>query len=320
MPKITLLHFSDAHWHPTNSANLSVVIKAMAADIKSLCENRSVVCDLVAFTGDLVLTGEDASHFTNADATIIQPILDASNVSRDRFFICPGNHDISRKIVRDEVIIEAGMKLKLNSADAVNSFMDKLEAADMTSRLAVARTENYYSYVSDRVVHPAHERCMTKVFKVDVKGAQVGIACFDNSWRASGENNGDRQNLLMGERNVDFAIDQMSGVDLAIALYHHPLTWLSDFESAVVGPRLQKGFDILAFGHMHAAEPEVRRTVSGTAVLCQSGAVFSGRDYFNGYQILEVDTDICQIKVFLRAYFDGPTPHFSSAENVVVGG
>lgn len=320
MPKITLLHFSDAHWAPSNSANLSVVIKAMVADIKLLSKDRSITFDLVAFTGDLVLAGENSAHFAAADAEIIQPILDASNVPRDRFFVCPGNHDISRKIARDDELIEAGLKAKLNSADAVNAFMERLESSDRTAELAVARTENYYAYAQGQSAPIAAERRTVKVFKLDIEGAKVGIACFDNSWRASGEHAGDRQNLLMGERNVDFAIDQMSNVDLALALFHHPLSWLADFETAVVGPRLQKGFDILAFGHMHSSEPEVRQTVSGTAVLCQSGAIFSGRNYFNGYQVLEIDTDICQIRVLVRAYFDGPTPHFSSAENIIVGG
>lgn len=320
MPKITLLHFSDAHWHPSNSANLSVVIKAMIADINFLSEHKSVTFDLVAFTGDLVLAGENATHFTSADAEIIQPILDAASVPRDHFFICPGNHDISRKTARDDGLIEAGLKATLSSVDAVNSFLERLESADRTAKLAVARTDNYYEYLSGQSALIAAERANVKVFKLNIKGAKVGIACFDNSWRASGEHAGDRQNLLMGERNVDFAIDQMSDVSLALALFHHPLSWLADFEAAVIGPRLQKSFDILAFGHMHSSEPEVRQTVSGTAVLCQSGAVFSGRNYFNGYQVLEIDTEICQIRVLVRAYFDGPTPHFSSAENIVVGG
>ena len=223
-------------------------------------------------------------------------------------------------MAREGGIIEAGLKATLNSADAVNALLDKLADSDPAAKLSISRTNNFYSYVSNHQAKPQAEFGMVKTFKLDVHGAGVAIASFDNSWRASGENSGDRQNFLMGERNVDFAIDQVVGSDFAIALFHHPLTWLADFETAAVGPRLQKEFDILAFGHMHTAEPEIRKTVSGTAVLCQSGSVFSGRSYFNGYQILEVDTDICQVRVILRAYFDGPTPHFSSAENVIIGG
>lgn len=320
MPKVTILHYSDAHWHPENRKNLSTVIKAMVADIEYLKESRSLKFDLVGFTGDLVLAGENSSHFGMADTEIIEPILNVSGVSRNEFFICPGNHDISRKQARDDEIIEAGLKAKLSSADAVNSFIEKLVNGDMSAKLAMSRTANFLNYSSGNQAKPVTEFGTVKVFKAVANGAVVGIASFDNSWRASGEHAGDRQGLLMGERNVDFAIDQMANVDLAIAMFHHPLTWLADFESAAVGPRLQKGFDLLIFGHMHTSEPEIRKTVSGTAVLCQSGSVYAGRNYFNGYQILEVDTDVCQVRMLLRSYFDGPTPHFSSAENIVIGG
>ena len=47
MPKVTILHFSDAHWHPSNAKNLSIVIKAMVSDMRYLIENKGVKFDLV---------------------------------------------------------------------------------------------------------------------------------------------------------------------------------------------------------------------------------------------------------------------------------
>ena len=320
MTKVTILHYSDAHWHPANAADLSKVIAAMTEDLGRLKREKSVDVDFVIFSGDLVLAGECAEDFFRADSDIVEPILRTTNTPRDHFFICPGNHDISRKLVRENDILEAGLKAKLASVDAVNHWVEKVEAGDPVAGLSVARGANFEEFYKARMAGPIARYGMVKTFKLDIRGVVVGLACFDNSWRSSGEHNADRQSLLLGERNVDFAIDSLKGADLAIANFHHPMTWLADFEAAAVGPRLFKDFDILTYGHMHAAEPEIRKTVSGTAVLCQSGSVFSGRKYFNGYQILEVDTEICEVKVFLRAYFDTPTPHFSSAENIIIGG
>ena len=47
MPKVTILHFSDAHWHPSNAKYLSIVIKAMVSDMRYLIENKGVKFDLV---------------------------------------------------------------------------------------------------------------------------------------------------------------------------------------------------------------------------------------------------------------------------------
>jgi len=293
----------------------------MLQDLRQLQKEDALAVDLVMFTGDLVLAGENKEHFVSAHKAIVKPILDCLSLDENRFLICPGNHDISRKVVRESGFIETGLLSSFISVESANSFIENVAKGDKKTAIALERMSNYESYVSGLSLKPKNQYGMVKTFHLTIAGIDVGVACFDNSWRSSGEPGGvDRNKLVLGERNVDFAISDLQDVDLAIGMFHHPVSWLSEFDAASVSPRLHYGFDLLAFGHVHTAEPELKTTLNGSAVLSQSGALYNNRDYYNGYQLIEVDTEVCKVELQLRTYFDKPVRRFGAAENLVKGG
>src|SRR5690606_26436814 len=119
----------------------------------------------------------------------------------------------------------------------------------------------------------------------------AGVACFNTAWRATGEpDERDRRNILLGERNVDTAIADLSLCDLKIAMFHHPFDWLAEFDESAVASRLFSNFDILLCGHIHRNVPEARQTPSGSAVISQTGSLYESRRHFNGYQYITFDT------------------------------
>ncbi|MBU2959809.1 metallophosphoesterase [Citreicella sp. C3M06] len=321
MTKVTILHFSDIHWHSRNEESVRTVQKAMIEDIVSLKRNEAVKFDLALFTGDLVLVGENKEDFKTAHSNVLRPILDAAELSEDLLFICPGNHDVSRRLVREADFIEQGLKVSLKSVDAVNQHLRRLDESDVNAMLAMSRMSNFNEYYDQTFQKADATSGTVKVHRINVNNVSVGVASFDNSWRATGEAGGvDRNHLLLGERNVDFAVEQLADVDLAIGIFHHPGSWLAEFDAASVQPRLSEGFDLLAYGHVHATEPEIRTTVNGNALMSQSGSLYAGREYYNGYQIIEIDPEICRADYRLRTYFDNPGRRFGPAENIVSNG
>lgn len=321
MPKVTILHFSDVHWHSQNEENVRIIQKAMVEDIKNLKENEGIKFDLALFTGDLVLAGENREDFDTAHSNVLKPILNAAELSEEHLFICPGNHDASRRSVREADFIEQGLKHSLKSVDAVNQHLRCLDENDDNAKLAMRRMINFEDYYDQTFQSADATSGTVKIYIIQINGTSVGIASFDNSWRATGEAGGvDRNHLLLGERNVDFAIEKLAHVDLAIGIFHHPGSWLAEFDAASVLPRLSEGFDILAYGHVHATEPEIKTTVNGNALMSQSGSLYAGREYYNGYQIIEVDPGICRADYRLRTYFDKPGRRFGPAENIVANG
>lgn len=321
MPKVTILHFSDVHWHSQNEESVRTVQKAMIQDIENLKKNEGVEFDLALFTGDLVLAGENKEDFDKAHRNVLRPILDAAGLHEGLLFICPGNHDVSRRSVRESDFIEQGLRISLKSVDAVNQHLRRLDENDSNAVLAMHRMANFNEYYDQTFREADAASGTVKIYRIHVNGTSVGIACFDNSWRATGEAGGvDRNHLLLGERNVDFAIEKLVDVDLAIGIFHHPGSWLAEFDAASVQPRLSEGFDLLAFGHVHATEPEIKTTVNGNALISQSGSLYAGREHYNGYQIIEIDPEICRADYRLRCYFDKPGRRFGPAENIASSG
>lgn len=96
-----------------------------------------------------------------------------------------------------------------------------------------------------------------------------------------------------------------SDCDFAIALVHHPLDWLAHFDKSSVEPLILGGFHLLCTGHMHETDPKFVVSTSGSCVISQSGSMYGGRKWYNGYQIIEVDLLSGEFQFTLREYVAG---------------
>lgn len=321
MAHIEILHLSDLHWHPKNPTDPQIVIDALIRDLEGQISRGEIAPDLLIFSGDLVLSGETQGDFEPAYARLITPALSAVGLTPDQLLITPGNHDVARAIVRDTPFIEQGMKGALKSVDSVNAFVDKLNGGDFNSLLGIQRMENYYSFVKSKIAFDSSSTEIMKTKTFDIRGMSVGAACFDTAWRATGEaDDVDRGNLLLGERNVDNAIAALANADISIAVLHHPLDWLADFDEIAVSSRISANFDIMLCGHTHRPVPQTRTTAQGTAILSQTGSVYAGRRWFNGFQTVRLSLDDASCEFIVRSYYDTPRREFDAATNVMANG
>ncbi len=147
MALLTILHLSDLHWTEAKATDMRIVVNALCADLQHLSKNKNIRPDLIVFTGDLVLAGEDSSAFQSARSNFIEPILSATDLPKDSFFIVPGNHDVSRKAVRANAFLEAGALATLSSDESLNQFIDKLDGNDVASMRVIERSTNFYQFV-----------------------------------------------------------------------------------------------------------------------------------------------------------------------------
>ncbi|PFH87786.1 metallophosphoesterase [Bacillus sp. AFS088145] len=97
---------------------------------------------MIAFSGDLVDKGGlsfnndiELAFYTFQDE-VIEPILDALELSRYNFFFVPGNHDVDRKL--DKEMQEIGLLNILKNSEKVNSFIDSGEEDGMKRVLPFA--------------------------------------------------------------------------------------------------------------------------------------------------------------------------------------
>lgn len=319
--ELEVLHLSDLHWDSDRRADSLMVVNALVDDLRTSQAKGLFSPDFVVFSGDLVNSGEAFDQFSEAYAALIKPVLKTLSLPDNRFFIVPGNHDISRKTVRDTSYVQVGLKEQLKSVDIVNKFIDGLNMGSAANLPALERTSNYYKFI-DGVTHDVHTSSpLLRTFLRDVRGLKVGIACFDTAWRTTGEPDDiDRGRLLLGERSVDQAIADLATADVRLAIMHHPLEWLADFDEIAVSSRLSANFDAMFCGHMHRALPQTRTTAQGTAILSQTGSVYNGRRWFNGYQVMKLHIAEADCEFIVRSWYDSPRRVFDTAVNVNTDG
>ena len=303
---LTVLHLSDLHWSEEKSKDQRIVIEALIRDLKTF-RSDGLTPDIVIFSGDLVQSGDDPALFAGVSEAFIKPVLEETSPAP--LILCPGNHDISRKAVREASFIETGLKADLISVDRVNKFIDDLKGSGAPSSVALSRMANYDAALSSLVSMPASStEPLLRIYKATVREKLIGVVAFNTAWRATGEPGGvDRHALILGERNVDQAIDGTSDCDIRIAVFHHPLDWLAEFDEISVTARLHSEFDVLMCGHTHRSSPELRMTTQGRALLSQAGCVYQNRDYFNGYQFIKLDYAAAQAEFTVRTYYNQPS-------------
>ncbi len=319
MRTLTFLHVSDLHFEPTNEFDRAIVIEALLRDLRDR-RAEGAQFDAVVFSGDLVQSGDSFVGFEKVVSAFVDPLLSAAGVPRDRFVLCPGNHDISRNAVID--FVEDGLRSSLASVTKINGFIDSALArkSDVATMAALARMDAYESFyaglslgkhISDNVFFK------TRVLSID--GYEVGFAALNSAWRATGSG-GDKNNLIVGERAVDLAIADLASADIRICLVHHPLDWLLESDGNAIENRLFDAFDIICVGHTHRTQPKQYISPLATTVISQSGTTYASRKWFNGYQIIEWNETGRKVRLKCRMYLDNPRRSFVPAEIVAPHG
>lgn len=295
MTQIRFLHLSDLHINDSHLRDTEVVLNALWRDL----ERYRGQIDYLLFNGDLIQNGSrgEVIEFELALDRFIEPLLHITGLSADNLFIVPGNHDVDRRRIQE--FHDRRLADKFQDSGSLNRFLDDLpNHASLLQRL-----DGFHSFV--RLLKNEEytsEKQLFSAYSINHKDAlRIGIACLNSAWCAEGDD--DYKNILIGERQVDAALERLEGCDLKIALIHHPLDWLKEFDRASIFERLLTGFNLVCTGHVH--REQLTQTISQQArtVFLQANALFDGRDK-NGYSVITYDILTQVIKVEFREYFD----------------
>ncbi|KJU82398.1 phosphohydrolase [Candidatus Magnetobacterium bavaricum] len=311
MSEITILHLSDLHMDKTHLRDIKIILKAMFDDLKGLKDkdNNDMKPDLVFFTGDLVNSGSDYNEFKLARDLFIDPLMkDALNLSENRFFFVPGNHDIDR--TKWNKIAVTGIRTLYTDATKLNEFFDTELNVNQDKYLETLHNFIAFkkSFTNPYIVESNN---LFSVYQLDINGVKFGIGCLNSAWLAYGGSN-DKEELLVCERQIHSVLDKMGTCDVKIALMHHPLEWLKEFDRDDVENRLTSNFDLLLTGHMHKSKPKSFQGPNGSLFYSDGGTLFNGnrKTDYQGYTILKFDPQAKEVNaVYFRRYIDKFT-HF----------
>jgi len=306
---IRLVHLSDLHVSKEAIYDIENIIgKALINDLRHFNAERKI--DLIAITGDIIdkggtSFGSSEAAFKAAEEHILQPINRECGIPRGRIFFAPGNHDIDRR--RDTEIDELGLQKLLVDPQAVVDYMD-LDHHQGINRIDPFKAFERAFYGED--IQDCYATSFESVYRFKLADLSVGVACLNTAWRCT-ESREDKGFLLLGERQITHANDFLVDCDLRIALLHHPLEYLFEFDKRSVEPLLTKYFNIVLCGHSHFAEAWSKTSVYGTIFVSVAAANWSYNlrssesMYYNNYAIIDFYPDDYRLVQSLRRYSNG---------------
>lgn len=297
IPPITWLHISDLHFRK-DDYNSSIIREAFLQDLKSMCLEKNLHIDLILVTGDIAFSGQPEEY--KLARVFFDNLLSLTQLSKERLFIVPGNHDVDR---REIGTIAASASTLLDSRDAVNDILtDTVECSYICRRLS--------NYVQFLVSYLGDEICSNTIRMephyyartLSLTEKSVTVLALNSAWLSAGDN--DRHNLLVGERQVRDAISKSKGADLTIALLHHTFDWLKEFDENDAQTLLHQECDFILRGHLH--KTRLGLTVSPDANVLQiaAGALCETRQSPNAYNIVQFNIETGEGTVHLRRYSD----------------
>ncbi len=301
---LTWLHLSDLHMQSEASNDVQVVLDALWNDIPKQIEKIGGQLDFIAFTGDITHSGKK-EEYKLAEKHFFEPLLQATEVARDKLFIVPGNHDVDRDLID---VINPAIPYSLTDRDTVTELLKN----NARRRLLFGAMSGYTNFVQDYFSSATNHQILRDpsnyyVQHLSVGNRSIALIGLNSAWLSglTKDANGktiDRGNLLIGDKQVGDAIREAKDVTMRIALMHHPPSWLKEFDESDVKRWLRSGCEFVLRGHLHVPEFVIEKTLGGETISIPAGTVYGGHEWLNGYNLVHLDFDTGQGQIILRRY------------------
>lgn len=304
---IRIAHISDIHLNKLSIKDAEqFIFKALVNDLEKLSTNKEI--DLICLSGDLI--DKAGGSFNNDielalmsfEERVIDLIVKKLKFPKHRIFFTPGNHDILRS--EDSDTIECGLSQILTCTEKVNQFIDSSKTEGINRILPFKKFEkNYYDgFKGNHKITNFYSS-----FELNIDGIKVGITCLNSAWRCY-DSKTDKNRIILGERQVTEARDIIGGCDLKIAIIHHPLDWLCEFDYRDVKSLIQRDYHILLCGHVHEGSVWTKSEIHGNLFVSVAPSNWtynirsSDRIIANGYSVIDYDIIAQKITNLSRRY------------------
>jgi predicted MPP superfamily phosphohydrolase len=308
---IRWLHLSDTHFREDELWDRRATLRALIAKVGELKE-KGLAPDMVFVTGDIAWSGkpkeyEQATRFFHELNKVLE--LDP----KDRWFLVPGNHDVDRSRIK---AAHRAVTRSLQDEGAVEEIL--LKDPDSLRSLAT-RLDAYYTFAAD-FLGPTRAVQPDRPWRTDVRefnGTSIGILQLNSAWIAEG-GDADNANLILGEAQVREALNDTPDAFLRIALMHHPLRSLREFDANCVESLLgvKGGAAFLLRGHLHLNRTKVQSSPDGNLFEIAAGTLYTDETRWpRGFHLSEVDLDKGEARIHLFRY-SGEGIGFFASDNL----
>ena len=205
----------------------------------------------------------------------------------------PGNHDVDRSAISPAAsAIEDALAKARVQADIARYYQNQ-----ESLRLLLCRQSAYTRFCNSFTSsNDFAQVCWTRTF--NFKGKRIRFDGFNSSWLCRGSD--DRRRLLVGQPQISESIATREAgevADISIALLHHPLADLMEFDEQNFESHLRQHCDLLLRGHLHHSDVVSRNTADGAYVEIAAGALHETHEAHNSFRIIDLADDLTNLSV-----------------------
>jgi len=277
---------------------------------------KNVYPSLIIFSGDLVRDPDEGGVFDRVFDSFVDPLLKVTNLSPDRLFFVPGNHEVHRTSVRSCWSQQVGLENTLLSREDINNwYLSGRDRSFVHEKIAY-----YYEFSS--LFGTGYQTHETDFFKTAyIRELDIAIALINTTWLSTAglSDTSDRERLIFPEAALREAANSLPDAATNILVGHHPISWLAESVQSDFYRILSQNFHIYLHGHLHGPDPQQVSTLHGSTILNQIGSLYTGRNTHNSYSLINISTEQNISAIYIRTYFD-QREEFAEGVNVIDGG
>ena len=296
--KHTFLHISDLHYRPDWHEESELVCNKFIDDIT--LQIRKFESVYLVFSGDIVLKGEDDKQYSAFLEKFVNA-LDTIGLPRERRICVPGNHDISRKILRPLLLIQDGATTAIKDERTFNDNLPQLSETIFSKK--------FNNYVPCEAKFAYFTCCSGNLGGTGWELSDgIGVYCLNTALcsfggleDSSGKTISDKERLHIDTRSLHRWLAENKS-NIRILVMHHPLDWLADWAKNELENVIAEYFAIVLSGHRHQGAATFSSRGTGGFVHCAAPQLFSKKSDLLGYSFINIDTASDGIEVVYRQW------------------
>jgi predicted phosphodiesterase len=279
----TILHVSDVHFGQTDERGEQSPI---TTSLVKAARDQDWTPDLCVFSGDLTFKAAESEFRTGTEW-----LTKLVERSKSRLFVVPGNHDVNR--ANPSLVLRQAYE----SEQVYTQRRDDL-------RVQLGHLEAFQQWHEGSARSIFGDRLLSEWN--DLLGCCTRIGTNDPPIRLVGLNT-----ALLSCANDDFqklaqdipTINRLLGSDIdehecVIAVSHHPLSWLVEWNRKEVGQLLgqERGAHLYLHGHQHEQSATVFGSALGQSLATfECGAAYQGSRWPQNFALYQIDFELREI-------------------------
>src|SRR6185312_10625107 len=296
-----IVHLSDLHLTSggAEAQNQTRILSGLNRDLAAQAKTH-LKPDLIVFSGDISKAG-DAGSLAEARSQLYR-LLESCSLPTTHLVVAPGNHDALQSIAERDSDKLLTFREQAKTLDGAN----QLKFSDELIRHVSEKFKPFHEFAKTWGPKPEWSNALGQVqIFSDLRIAVISINTALLTAAGSRELPGDDGLLAYPDLALEDALAFCPDDFSTIVIGHHPLSMMPQPIATALKTLLCKRATAYLFGHMHHSAPENLESAAGECKFLQSGALYMGRQRWNGYHVASVIYRDPHIRVTTRKWHEG---------------